>query len=62
MLGVDCNPKFPFGSDLFSEEIGSVPTVADMQTIYDFFTTEMNWDDNVTCWNGQKGFCTVAKS
>jgi hypothetical protein len=62
MLGVDCNPKFPFGSDLFSEEIGPVPTIADMQTIYDFFTTEMNWDDNVTCWNGQKGFCTVAKS
>jgi phosphoglycerol transferase MdoB-like AlkP superfamily enzyme len=62
MLGVDCSPRFPFGSDLFAEEIGLVPTVADMQTIYDFFTTEMNWDNNMTCWNGEKGFCTIAKS
>jgi hypothetical protein len=62
LLGVEYEPAFPFGTDLFSNDVGRVPTVADFQTIYDMFTTEMAWDWNITCWNGTRGFCTYARS
>jgi arylsulfatase A-like enzyme len=61
LLGVSYSPVFPFGADLFANETGKVPSVDDFQTIYDMFTSVMNWDGNITCWGG-KGFCTVAKS
>ena len=62
LLGVEYEPEFPFGTDLFSDEVGHTPTIDDFQIIYDMFTSEMKWTRNVTCWNGEKGFCTYAKS
>lgn len=62
MLGVQYSPMFPFGSDLFSNQIGHPPDINDFELIYNFFTYEYNWDKNITCWNGQKGFCTYAKN
>lgn len=62
MLSVDYSPEFPFGSDLFSDKIGHPPNLNDFEIIYNVFTHEYKWDKNVTCWNGQKGFCTYAKS
>lgn len=62
MLGIQYSPKFPFGSDLFSKAPSHPPTVNDFEIIYNVFTYEYKWDKNVTCWNGQKGFCTYAKN
>lgn len=62
LLGVEYEPQFPFGANLFAEKVGSPPTVDDFQLIYDMFTSEMKWTSNVTCWGGQKGFCTYARS
>jgi hypothetical protein len=61
LLGVEYAPAMPFGADLFGNITGKVPSLEDFQTIYDMFTSEMNWDSNVTCWGG-KGFCTIARS
>lgn len=62
MLGIEYFPRFPFGTDLFSNKTGHSPSVEDFQVIYDTYTDEMKWDNNVTCWNGTKGFCTRARS
>jgi phosphoglycerol transferase MdoB-like AlkP superfamily enzyme len=62
LLGVEYDPKFPFGTNLFSGAVGRVPAVDDFQTLYDLFTSEMRWDRNATCRGGQQGFCTEAKS
>lgn len=62
ILGVEYSPKFPFGSDLFSDQIGHPPDLNDFEIIYNVFTYEYKWDKNITCWNGQKGFCTYAKN
>jgi hypothetical protein len=61
LLGVEYAPPMPFGADLFGNASGKVPSLDDFQTIYDLFTSEMDWDSNVTCWGG-KGFCTIARS
>jgi hypothetical protein len=62
MLGIEYAPRFPFGGDLFGEEVGRVPTVDSFQTICDLFTSEMKWDRNTTCRGAESGFCTYAVS
>jgi membrane-anchored protein YejM (alkaline phosphatase superfamily) len=61
MLGVEYSPKFPFGADLFSEEVGKPPNVAGFQTFYDMVTDRMGWYGSVTC-RGSRGFCREARS
>jgi hypothetical protein len=52
LLGIEYEPKMPFGADMFSNATGRPPKTEDFQTIYDMFTSEMNWRKNVSCFGG----------
>jgi arylsulfatase A-like enzyme len=56
LLGIDIEPEFPFGKSIFAKESGTIPDVAQLQYLYDFFKREMSWRDEGYC-NESHGFC-----
>jgi hypothetical protein len=61
LLEVKYSPQFPFGRDLFSDDVGTPPSAQDFQTFYDMVTARMGWHGSVTC-RGARGFCKEARS
>jgi phosphoglycerol transferase MdoB-like AlkP superfamily enzyme len=53
VLEIDYEPRFPFGESLFGEKPGQIPTVADLQFIYEMI---FGTNSNATC-RGRLGVC-----
>jgi phosphoglycerol transferase MdoB-like AlkP superfamily enzyme len=54
-LGIDFHPPFPFGADIFSEPVGTVPTMNDMKLIYGLVSGDIDYKQ-IQCL-GTSGFC-----
>ena len=58
LLGVEYEPKFPYGSSFFSSHVGQRPDETQFRFIYDYFAESMKWSKDVHCGKDQKsGFC-----
>jgi phosphoglycerol transferase MdoB-like AlkP superfamily enzyme len=57
LLGIEYFPKFPFGTSIFSQKLGTPPTPPHFQFIYNYFRDSMNWQSEVKCNEGDAGFC-----
>jgi phosphoglycerol transferase MdoB-like AlkP superfamily enzyme len=53
LLEIDYSPRFPFGENLFGENAGRIPAVAEMQFIYEMI---FGTNTNATCL-GRLGIC-----
>lgn len=57
MLGIEYWPKFPFGTNLYSINIGQYPQQEDFSIIYNILHNTIDKNSkNITC-SGNKGFC-----
>jgi hypothetical protein len=54
-LGIDYSPRFPFGADIFSDKVGSVPNLDDMKLIYGIVSGDIDFK-KIQCL-GSSGFC-----
>jgi hypothetical protein len=57
LLGIDYEPKFPFGTSMFAPKPGLVPDPTHFQFIYDHFSTSMKWNGSSQCVIGEGKFC-----
>jgi arylsulfatase A-like enzyme len=57
IIGIEYQPKFPFGASMFSPIPGTAPTTPHFQFIYNNFSRLMNWKDEARCTEGDSGFC-----
>lgn len=57
MLGIKYWPAFPFGKNLFSEEVGSFPGKEDFATIYEIMHNTINRKSSKIKCFGKDGFC-----
>jgi phosphoglycerol transferase MdoB-like AlkP superfamily enzyme len=54
LLGIDYSPRFPFGESLFGEKEGKIPTIVDLQFIYQMILRARHGE--ATC-HGRPGMC-----
>jgi hypothetical protein len=57
VMGIDYEPKFPFGASVFSQKVGTAPGASHFEYIYNHFRNLMNWERQARCSVGASGFC-----
>lgn len=58
LLNINYSPSFPFGADIFSDNIGTFPKESDFALLYNLMKDKINSHvaDKITC-GGKDGFC-----
>jgi hypothetical protein len=52
LVGIDYEPKFPFGTSFFALKSGLLPDPTHFQFIYNFFRTALAWNESTECYPG----------